>query len=68
MDVKMVVSWCPQVVWQSQTPIRFPAMKQRLILGQEPEKSACLNELDVRKPLVVYKLKSSEELRLHNLA
>jgi hypothetical protein len=30
--VKMVVFRCPQVAWQFQTPICFPAVKQGLIL------------------------------------
>ncbi len=38
MDVKMVVLPVPQVSWQYQTPIRFPAVKPGLIL-QEAEKA-----------------------------
>ncbi len=43
-------------------------LKQGLIcLGQEAEKSTCLNELDIRKQLVVSISQRSEELRLYNL-
>jgi hypothetical protein len=42
-------------------------VKQGLILEQEAEKSAYLNELDVRKSLVVSISQRSEELRLYNL-
>jgi hypothetical protein len=63
----MVVFWCPQVVWQFQTPICFPAVKQWLIPEEEAEKSTHLIELDVRKPLVVSILQRKEELRLYNL-
>ncbi len=55
------------VAWQFQTPIRFPALKKRLILEWEAEKMTNLNELDVRKPLVVSISQRSEELRLYNL-
>jgi hypothetical protein len=42
-------------------------VKQGLILGHEAEESTNLNELDVRKPLVVSISQKSEELRLYNL-
>jgi hypothetical protein len=42
-------------------------VEQGFILEQEAEKSAYLNELDVRKPLVVSILKRSKELRCYNL-
>jgi electron transfer flavoprotein alpha/beta subunit len=42
-------------------------VKQGLILEQEAEKSTYLNELDVRKPLVISISQRSEELRLYNL-
>ncbi len=45
-------------------PIRFSGVKQGLILEEEAEKSTYLNELDVRKPLVVSISHRSEELRL----
>jgi hypothetical protein len=54
IDVKMVVIWCPQVVWQFQTPIRFPAVKPGCNSGIKSWKSTYLNELDVRNPFVVY--------------
>jgi hypothetical protein len=38
-----------------------------LILEKEAEISTYLNELDVRKPLVVSISQRSEELRLYNL-
>jgi hypothetical protein len=47
--------------------IRFPAVKQVLILEYEAEKSTHLIEIDVRKPLVVSISQRSEELRLPNL-
>jgi hypothetical protein len=47
--------------------IFFPVVKQGLILEKEGEKSTYLNELDVRKPLVVSILQRSEELKLYNL-
>jgi hypothetical protein len=33
--MKMFVFWCPQVARQFSTPIRFPAMKQGLVLDYE---------------------------------
>jgi hypothetical protein len=42
-------------------------MKQGFILDYKTEKSTYLNELDVRKPLVVSISQGSEELRLYNL-
>jgi hypothetical protein len=42
-------------------------VKQGLILEYEAEKAFIPNELVVRKPLVVFILQRSEELRLHNL-
>ncbi len=59
----MVVSRCPGVVWQFQTPIRFPAVKQGLILEWEAERCTNLKELNVRKPLVVSISQRSEELK-----
>jgi hypothetical protein len=47
--------------------IRFPAVKQGLILDYEAEKRMCLIELNARKPLVVSISQRSEELRLYNL-
>jgi hypothetical protein len=41
-------------------------VKQWLILEKEAENSTYLNELDVRKPLVVFISQRSEELRLYN--
>jgi hypothetical protein len=38
-----------------------------LILEYEAEKGTHLNELDVRKPLVVSTSQRSEELRIYNL-
>jgi hypothetical protein len=38
-----------------------------LILEYEAEKSTNLNELEIRKPLVVSISQRSEELRLYNL-
>ncbi len=67
INVYMVVFRCPRDAWQFQTPICFPAVKQGLILEQEAEKSTYLNELDVRKPLVVSISQRIEELRLYNL-
>ncbi len=64
----MVVFWCTGVARQFQTRNCFPAaMKQGFILDYETEKSTYLNELDVRKPLVVSISQGSEELRLYNL-
>ncbi len=31
-ELKMTVFWCPQVEWQFQSPISFPAVKEELIL------------------------------------
>jgi hypothetical protein len=42
-------------------------VKQWSTLEQKAEKSTYLNELDVRKPLVVSISQRSEELRLYNL-
>jgi hypothetical protein len=42
-------------------------VKQGLILEEEAEESIYLNELDVRKPLVVSISQRSDELRLYNL-
>jgi hypothetical protein len=42
-------------------------VKQGLILEQDAEESFYLNELDVRKPLVVSISQRSEELRFYNL-
>ncbi len=53
-------------MWQFQTQIRFPAVKQGLILEEEAKKSTYLNELDVRKPLVVSIAQGKEEVRLYN--
>ncbi len=52
IDVKVVVFLCPRVARQSQTPVRFPSVKQWLILKYRAEKSTYLKELDARKPLV----------------
>jgi hypothetical protein len=43
----MVFLRCQRVAWQFQTPIRFPAVKQGLILEKEAEKCTHLIELDV---------------------
>jgi hypothetical protein len=52
-----------------QPQIRFPVVKQGLILKYEAEKKnpTYLNELDARKPLVVSILQSCEKIRLNNL-
>jgi hypothetical protein len=42
-------------------------VEQGLLVEYEAGKSSYLNELDVRKPLVVSISQSSEELRLYNL-
>jgi hypothetical protein len=42
-------------------------VKHGLILEEEAGKITCLNELDVRRPLVVSISQRSEELRLYNL-
>jgi hypothetical protein len=42
-------------------------VKQGFILLYKAEKSTYLNELDVRKPLVVSVSQRNEELRLYNL-
>jgi hypothetical protein len=42
-------------------------VKQGLIEEQAAEKNIYLNELDVRKPLVVTISRISEELRLYNV-
>ncbi len=42
-----------EVAWRFQTPNRFPAVIQGLILEEEAEKNTDRNELNVRKPLVV---------------
>jgi hypothetical protein len=47
--------------------MRFPLVKQGLILGKEAEEIIDLNELGVRKPLVVSISQRSEELRLYIL-
>jgi hypothetical protein len=39
MGVEMGVFRCLQVTWQFQTPIRFPAVKQGLILEKEAQKA-----------------------------
>ncbi len=67
IEVKMVVFSCPQVGLHFQTPIRFQAVKQVLILEYVAGRSTFLIELDVRKPLVVSLSRRSEELRLNNL-
>jgi hypothetical protein len=41
----MIILQYPRVVWQSQTPIFFPAVKNGLILKWAAEKSNHLNEL-----------------------
>jgi hypothetical protein len=48
-------------------PVRFLAVKRRLSLKQETEKSIFLNWLYVSKPLVVSISQKSENLRLYNL-
>ncbi len=58
---------CPPVAWQFQTPILFQAVKQGLMLGSEAAKCTYLNELNVRKPLVVFISPRSEKRRLYNL-
>jgi hypothetical protein len=50
----------------NQTPIRFLVAKDGLILGQGAEKNHYLNELDVKKQLLVFTLQRSEGLRLYN--
>jgi hypothetical protein len=47
--------------------IIFTAVKQGLILDSEAEKRTSVNDLNVRKPLVVSILQRSKELRLYNL-
>jgi hypothetical protein len=42
-------------------------MKKRIILGYEAEKNIHLNELNIRKPLVVSISQRSEDMRLNNL-
>ncbi len=50
----MVTVRCLQVKLQRKTPNFFSAVKRRLILKYEAEKSTyLLIELDVRKPLVI---------------
>jgi hypothetical protein len=62
----MDVFQCPRVARQLLTPISLPAVKQGLILEYEAGKRTYLNELDVRKPLVVSISQRSEELSLYN--
>jgi hypothetical protein len=63
----MLVFWCPRVALQSQTLIRFPAVKQKFILEFGAEKSTYQNKLDVRKPLAVCVFQRSEQLQVYNL-
>jgi hypothetical protein len=60
------VFWCLRVAGQFQALFCFPAVKLGLILNQEAFKNTYLNELDVRKSLVV-SISQSEELRLYNV-
>jgi hypothetical protein len=65
---KMVISRCPQVGWQYQTPIRFPACERGYVNPNTRSWKSCyLIELDVRKPLVVYISQTHEELSLYNM-
>ncbi len=50
-----------------ETLICFPVVTLGLILEIKAEKRSCLNELDVRKPLVVSISQRSDKLRLYNV-
>ncbi len=63
----MALFRCPRVVWQYETSIHFPAVKQVAILKSEDENSTFLNERVARQPLVVSISQISEELRLYKL-
>ncbi len=68
IDVKMVVLQCPRVAWQSQTTICFPGVNHGVeFWNKNLKKSTYLNELDVRKPLVVSISQRNEKLRFYKL-
>jgi hypothetical protein len=67
IDVKLAVFWCPQVAWRFQTHDSLSSSKTGVNPGIRSWKSTHLNELNVRKPLVVSISQRSEELRLYNL-
>ncbi len=67
IDVRMVVFPCPQVGWQFQITDLLSSSETWVNLGIRSWKSTYLNELDAKKPLVVYISQRSEEQRLHNL-
>jgi hypothetical protein len=48
----MVVLRCAQVEWRVPTPLCFSAVKLGLILAQEADKGAYLNQLNARKPFL----------------
>ncbi len=58
---------CPRVDCQEKTQLCFPAVKQRLILALGAQKSAYLNQINVRKPLVISISQKREDLRLYGL-
>jgi hypothetical protein len=68
-DVTTVVFRCPQVSWQSQTPIRFPEVKQGLISGIRRWKTLIwMSSLPESRWWYFYFPQKIEELRLYNLA
>jgi hypothetical protein len=66
MDVKMVVFRSPQLAWQSSNPDYLSSSETGVNSGTRSWKSTYLNELDVRKPLVVSISQRSEELIHYN--
>jgi hypothetical protein len=48
-------------------PGTFPAVRHMLLLATKADKSACLNDLYFRQPLVAFISQRSEEVRLYNV-
>ncbi len=56
---------CPPVVWRFQTSDLLPSSEIRVDIGIRSWKSTYQNQLNGRRPLVIYISQTSEELRLY---